>query len=77
MNSLNQVVRMCRSIVGKTVDEKTRLQALALINDCTKYKVDLSIDGIVVTDAMIKCVNQKTEQLNTLKTLDKMETVDT
>src|SRR5687768_13202375 len=36
MESLNQVLRMCWSIVSKTADEKTRLQALALINDCTK-----------------------------------------
>ena len=30
MNSLNQVLRMTWSIVGKTADEKTKLQALAL-----------------------------------------------
>ena len=38
MNSLNQVLRMSWSIVGKTEDEKTRLQALALINDVNKYR---------------------------------------
>jgi predicted transcriptional regulator len=56
MDTLNQVLRMCWSIVSKTADEKTKLQALALVNDCNKYRVDLSTNGIVVTDA-IKYVN--------------------
>ena len=30
----------------------TRLQALALINDCNKYKMDLTTNGIVITDAI-------------------------
>ena len=34
MVSMNQILKMCWSIVSKTADEKTRLQALALINDC-------------------------------------------
>jgi hypothetical protein len=64
--AIDQVLRMCWTIVGKTVDEKTKLQALALINDCSKYKVDLATNGVVITDA-IKYVNQKSEQLDTLK----------
>jgi IS30 family transposase len=63
MDSLNQVLRMCWSIVSKTGDEKTRLQALALINDYTKYRVDLSTNGVVITDA-IKYVNSKMDHLN-------------
>jgi hypothetical protein len=75
MESLNQVLRTCWSIVSKTADEKTRLQALALINDCTKQKVDLSTNGVVVTDA-IKYVTQKAEQVNTLQKLDeRIETI--
>jgi hypothetical protein len=71
MESLNQVLRTCWSIVSKTADEKTRLQALALINDCTK----LSTNGVVVTDA-IKYVTQKAEQVNTLQKLDeRIETI--
>jgi predicted transcriptional regulator len=65
MTGINQVLRMCWSIVSKTEDEKTKLQALAVINDCNKYKIDLATNGVVITDA-IKYVNQKTEQLDTL-----------
>ena len=46
---------------GQTVtmtDNKTVLQALALINDCNKYKMDLTTNGVVITDA-IKYVNSK------------------
>ena len=76
MTGINQVLKMCWSIVNKTEDEKTKLQALALINDCTKQKVDLSTNGVVVTDA-IKWVTQKTEQVNTLQKLDeRIETTE-
>jgi hypothetical protein len=69
MVSIDQILKMCWSIVSKTADEKTRLQALALINDCTRHRVDLSTNGIVITDA-IKYVNQKQEQIDTLRKLD-------
>jgi hypothetical protein len=62
-NTLNQLLRMTWTIVSKTEDEKTKLQALALINDCNKYKIDLSTNGVVITDA-IKFVNGKMDQLN-------------
>jgi hypothetical protein len=63
MTGINQVLRMCWSIISKTEDEKTKLQALALINDCNKYKIDLSTNGIVITDA-IKYINGKMDHLN-------------
>ena len=63
MTGINQVLKMCWSIVSKTEDEKTKLQALSLINDCNKYKIDLSTNGIVITDA-IKYVNGKMDHLN-------------
>jgi hypothetical protein len=53
---------------GKTAtleDSKTRLQALALANDCYKYKMDLVTNGVVITDA-IKFVQQKKEELSKL-----------
>jgi hypothetical protein len=52
MTGINQVLRMCWTVVNKTEDEKTKLQALALINDCNKYKIDLSTNGVVITDAI-------------------------
>ena len=69
MVSIDQILKMCWSIVSKTADEKTRLQALALINDCTRHRVDLSTNGVVITDA-IKYVNQKQEQIDTLHKLE-------
>ena len=69
MVSIDQILKMCWSIVSKTADEKTRLQALALINDCTRHRVDLSTNGVVITDA-IKYVTQKQDQIDTLHRLD-------
>ena len=43
-------------------DNKTMLQALALINDCNKYKMDLTTNGVVITDA-IKFVQTNKEKL--------------
>jgi hypothetical protein len=56
MVGINYVLNMAWSIVNKSagVDDKTRLQALALINDCNKYKIDLTANGVIVTDA-IRC----------------------
>ena len=54
---------MCWSIVGKTEDEKTKLQALALINDVNKYRIDLATNGIIVNDAL-RIVQSKMEHLS-------------
>jgi hypothetical protein len=45
-----------------TGDERTKLQALALINDCYKYIMDLTTNGVVITDA-IKFVQTNKEKL--------------
>jgi hypothetical protein len=47
-----------------TGDDKTRLQALSLINDCYKYIMDLTTNGVVITDA-IKFVQTNREKLTT------------
>jgi hypothetical protein len=76
MTGINQVLKICWEIVnksrnannndnGQTVTmtyNKTILQALALINDCNKYKMDLTTNGVVITDA-IKFVQTKKEKL--------------
>jgi hypothetical protein len=43
-------------------DNKTVLQALSLINDYNKHKMDLTTNGIVITDA-IKFVQTNKENL--------------
>jgi hypothetical protein len=45
-----------------TGDDRTRLQALSLINDCYKYIMDLATNGVVITDA-IKFVQTNKEKL--------------
>jgi hypothetical protein len=45
-----------------TGDVRTRLQALSLINDCYKYIMDLTTNGIVISDA-IKFVQTNKEKL--------------
>jgi hypothetical protein len=69
------VLKICWEIVNKSrnvnndngqtvtmTDNKTVLQALALINDCNKYKMDLTTNGVVITDA-IKFVQTNREKL--------------
>jgi hypothetical protein len=78
MTGINQVLKICWEIVNKSrnvsnndndgqtvtmTDNKTVLQALALINDCNKYKMDLTTNGVVITDA-IKFVQINKEKLS-------------
>jgi hypothetical protein len=79
MVGINQVLKICWDIVNKSrnlnnndnngqtvtmTDNKTVLQALALINDCNKYKMDLTTNGVIITDA-IKFVQTNREKLTT------------
>ena len=64
MIGLNQVLKMGWDIVhNNSSTAANRLQALALINDSYKYVMDLTTDGVVVTDA-IKYVQGQMEHLN-------------
>ena len=83
MAGLNQVLKLSWDIAnepwddnsndnGQTVtrtDDKTRLQALSLINDCYKYIMDLTTNGVVITDA-IKFVQTNKEKLISAKEND-------
>jgi hypothetical protein len=70
------VLKICWEIVNKSrninndngqaatiTDNKTVLQALALINNCNKYKMDLTTNGVLITDA-IKFVQGQMNHLN-------------
>jgi hypothetical protein len=61
-NNTNSSSNSYKTLSSK-VDDKTRLQALALANDCYKYKIDLVTNGVVVSDA-VKFVQQKKEELH-------------
>jgi hypothetical protein len=66
MVGINQVLKICWEIVNKSrnvnnndnnhtvtmTDNKIVLQGLAFINDCNKYKMDLTTNGVVITDAV-------------------------
>jgi hypothetical protein len=65
MNGLNQVLKIGWNIVNNDSSSAVnRLQGLSLINDCYKYLMDLTTNGVVVTDA-IKYVQGKMDHLNT------------
>jgi len=64
MNGLNQVLKIGWNIVqSDSSSAANRLQALALVNDSYKYLMDLTTNGVVVTDA-IKYVQVKMDHLN-------------
>jgi IS30 family transposase len=64
MNGLNQVLKIGWNIVqSDSSSAANRLQALALVNDSYKYIMDLTTNGVVVTDA-VKYVQGKMDHLN-------------
>jgi hypothetical protein len=63
INGLNQVLKIGWNIVNSNSSSPAnRLQGLALINDSYKYLMDLTTNGIVITDA-IKFVQTNKEKL--------------
>jgi hypothetical protein len=50
-------------------DPRIKLEARRIANDCYKYIMDLTTNGVVITDAM-KYVIQKQEQIDTLHKLE-------
>jgi len=60
--AIDQVLRMCWGIVGKSNDERIRLQALALIDQCNSHKMDMVTNGSIISDAL-KYVKGKAEKL--------------
>src|SRR5215207_695841 len=65
INGLNQVLKIGWNIVNSDSSSATnRLQALALVSDSYKYLMDLTTNGVVITDA-IKFVQINKEKLTT------------
>jgi hypothetical protein len=61
---INKVLKTCWNIINKdTTDDKIKLQATAIINDSYKYLMDLTTNGVVITDA-IKYVRSQMDHLN-------------
>jgi hypothetical protein len=52
MTGINRILKMTWEIVERTIDDKTKLQAFAQLNEGYKFKMDLTTNGIVITDAI-------------------------
>jgi hypothetical protein len=71
LTGLNQVLKTCWYIVNKPgTDDKTKLQATAIINDSYKYVMDLVTNGSVISDAF-KHVTQMQNNANMINRVDK------
>jgi hypothetical protein len=64
MTGINRVLQLTWEIAEKQTDDKTRLQAFAQLNEGYKFKLDLTTNGVVITDA-IKFVQTNREKLTT------------
>jgi hypothetical protein len=76
MIGMKRNLKQTLEIAETASDPRVKLQARAIVNYCYKYIMDLTTNGVVITDAM-KYVIQKTEQVNTLQKLDeRIETME-
>ena len=62
MTGINRVLQLTWEIAEKPTDDKTRLQAFAQLNEGYKFKMDLTTNGLVITDA-IKFVQTNKKKL--------------
>ena len=63
MTGINRILMLTWEIAEKPTEDKTKLQAFAQLNEGYKFKMDLTTNGVVVTDA-IKYVQSKMDHLN-------------
>jgi hypothetical protein len=59
-------------IANTVTDPRVKLQARAIVSDCYKFILDMSTNAGVISDAL-KFVQQKTEEVTTLTTLQKLD----
>lgn len=65
MNGINQVLKQAWQISqSPEVKKEDRLAALSLANNCYKFIMDLTTNGVVITDA-IRYVQGQMDHLNT------------
>jgi hypothetical protein len=63
MTGMKLNLKQTLEIADTAADPKTKLQAQAIANDCYKYIMDLTTNGVVITDAL-KYVRGKLDHLN-------------
>jgi transposase len=69
MIGMKRNLKQTLEIAETASDPRIKLEARRIANDCYKYIMDLTTNGVVITDA-IKYVTQKQEQIDTLHKLD-------
>ena len=69
MVGMKRNLKQTLEIRDNASDPKTKLQAVAIANDCYKFILDMTTNAGIVSDAL-KYVTQKTERLNTLQKVD-------
>ena len=62
MTGMKRNLKQTLEIAESTSNPRTKLQARAIANDCYKYIMDLTTNGVVITDA-IKFVHSNKEKL--------------
>ena len=62
ITTIDQVLTMCWGIVGRTNEERVKLQALALIDQCNSHRMEIVTNKDVFSNAL-KYVNGKAEKL--------------
>ena len=71
LEGITQVLKIVWGMINSGNIDKAKLQALALINDCNKYKMDLAT-GAICNEA-INFVTQRKEQLEKLDRVQKID----
>jgi hypothetical protein len=68
LTGINRILKLTLDIAENltTTDDKTKLQALTLANECYKAKLDLTTNSVVVTDT-ISMLKNKLDHLNAFK----------
>jgi len=72
MTGMKSNLKETLEIANSVTDPRVKLQARAIVSDCYKFILDMSTNAGVVSDAM-KYVQQKTAEISTLNTLQKIE----
>jgi hypothetical protein len=70
MIGMKRNLKQILEIAETAADPKTKLQARAIANDCYKYIMDLTTNGVAVTDA-IKFVQNNKEKIISKENIDK------
>ena len=67
MSGLNTVLKMTSNIANTVTDPRIKLQALSLMNEVFKVRMELTTNGVIVRDAL-NYVNGKAEKLSAAST---------